>query len=369
MRYGILYVDGTHEIYGGGQISLLELLRNLDHSKFRPVVAVSDRGKLKEEVDRIGSECVIIPMPAIRPWSIPRCLGSANELIDFIKENHFALIHTNTSRSTIYAGFAASKCKIPLVWHVRIPHRDRPLDILLGRWSSKIIAVSHIVKKRFSWLKEGKVKVIYNGVDTKRFSRAPTRDIIRDKLHISKEDILIGTVGRLSSEKGLGFLLSATRDVVRAYPQVKVLIVGNGNEDYRKFLQEKANSLKLSPNIIFAGFRDDIPELLGGMDIFCLPSLTEGFNRSLLEAMACEVPVVATHVGGNLEIVRDGVNGLLVPPHNSGSLASAIIEMIEDREKARMMGFEGRKLVEDEFSIEENVRRTESLYDEVISTR
>lgn len=369
MRYRILYVDGTQEIYGGGQISLLELLRNLDRSKFRPVVALSEKGKLKEEVDRIGGECVIIPMPAIRPWNIFSCLGSADELADFIKRNHFALIHTNTSRSTIYAGFAARKFKIPVVWHVRIPHHDRPLDILLARWASRLIAVSDIVKKRFPWLKEDKVTVIYNGVDTKRFSPGPTRDRVREELHISREDIVIGTVGRLSSEKGLEFLLCATRDVVMAYPRVKVLIVGNGNKDYRLSLREKANRLKLSSNVIFAGFRDDIPELLRGVDIFCLPSLTEGFNRSLLEAMACELPVVATHVGGNLEIVRNGVNGLLIPPHNSGALASAIIEMMEDREKARMMGSEGRKLVEEKFSIERNVRLTERLYDEVISTR
>jgi glycosyltransferase involved in cell wall biosynthesis len=367
MRHRILYVDSTEDIYGGGQISLLELLRNLDRSKFRPVVALSEKGKLREEIEQLGGEYVIIPMPTIRPWSVSTCLGVAGKMAEFIKRNDFALIHTNTSRSTIYAGFAAKKFKIPVVWHVRIPHPDRPLDIILARWSSRIIAVSHIVKKRFSWLKQEKVTVIYNGVDTKRFCPTASRDSVREKLHLSREDIVIGTVGRLSSEKGLEFLLSATRDVVMAYPRVKVLIVGNGNKDYRLFLQEKAKSLELSSNIIFAGFRDDIPQLLGGMDIFCLPSLTEGFNRSLLEAMACGLPVVATHVGGNLEIVRDGVNGAVVPPHNPYALGSAIIELLKDREKARIMGSEGHRLVEEKFSIEKNVRLTESLYEEVIS--
>jgi glycosyltransferase involved in cell wall biosynthesis len=105
------------------------------------------------------------------------------------------------------------------------------------------------------------------------------------------------------------------------------------------------------------------------MDIFCLPSLTEGFNRSLLEAMACSLPVVATNVGGNVEIVQDGVNGLLVPPRNSDALASAITELMEDRQKAQKMGLEGRRLVEENFSIEKNVMRIENLYEEIISLR
>jgi glycosyltransferase involved in cell wall biosynthesis len=94
--------------------------------------------------------------------------------------------------------------------------------------------------------------------------------------------------------------------------------------------------------------------------------LTEGFNRSLLEAMACGLPVVATAVGGNVEIVQDGVNGLLVPPSNPGALASAIAELLRDKEKARKMGLEGKLLVEENFSIDINVRKTEKLYLQIL---
>ena len=114
------------------------------------------------------------------------------------------------------------------------------------------------------------------------------------------------------------------------------------------------------------GFYKDIPQILKCMDVYCLPSLSEGFNRSLLEAMACGLPVIATRVGGNIEIVQDGVNGLLVPPSNSERLADAIAELLRDREKARNMGFEGRRIVEENFSIEKNVEKIEAQYLQIL---
>ncbi len=142
--------------------------------------------------------------------------------------------------------------------------------------------------------------------------------------------------------------------------------MGDGDEKYRLSLQEKVKDLELSPHIFFVGFYEDVPQILRCLDIFSLPSLTEGFNRSLLEAMACGLPVVATAVGGNVEIVQDGVNGLLVPPSNPGALASAITELLKDKEKARKMGLEGKLLVKENFSIDINVRKIEKLYLQIL---
>jgi glycosyltransferase involved in cell wall biosynthesis len=148
-----------------------------------------------------------------------------------------------------------------------------------------------------------------------------------------------------------------------------VLIVGNGNEKYRLYLQRKINELKLSSNIIFTGFYEDVPQILNCMNIYSLPSFSEGFNRSLLEAMACGLPVIATSVGGNMEVVQDGVNGLLVPSGNPVRLAVAITELLKDKEKARRMGLAGRKLVKEKFSIVKNATRIESIYKEMISKK
>ena len=200
-----------------------------------------------------------------------------------------------------------------------------------------------------------------------KFSPGSAPDEVRKRFHINREDIVVGTVGRISPEKGFEYLITAIRDVVVEYPQVKVLIAGNGNEEYRRYLLGKINESELSPNILFTGFYGNIPLIMRCLDIYCLPSLSEGFNRSLLEAMACGLPVIATKVGGNIEIVQDGINGLLVMPGNPESLASAVRELVKDVEKSRKMGMEGRRYVEGKFSIKTNVARTEEIYEEVIS--
>lgn len=369
MKYNILYIDSSQGIYGGGQISLLELLKNIDRTKFRPVVILSEAGKLQKEIEQIDLDCKIISMPSITLFNIFSCIVAIWKLGLFMRKRQITLVHTNTSRATIYAGLASLISRIPVVWHIRIPHSDGLLDRFLASRSSHLITVSQAVKRRFNWLREGKIRVIYNGVDTKRFSPGPTYNDLRRKLNLNDENIVIATVGRLSHEKGLEFLISALEGIVEKYPQTKVLIVGNGNEEYHLSLQAKAKNLGLSSNVIFAGFREDIPEILRCVDVFCLPSLTEGFNRTLLEAMACGLPVVATSVGGNVELVQNSLPGLLVPPNNSSALAAAIVELLKNRTKSQKMGMDGRRIVEENFSIETNVRQTEALYEEIISTK
>ena len=366
VMHRILYIDSGKGIFGGGQISLLELLAHIDTTKFLPLVIVSEEGKLKKEVKKLGIECMLLPMPRFK-WLNPFPLFAGFwRIFNFVRQQKIKLIHSNTSRAALYAGPMAKILGIPLIWHVRVPPPDKLLDRFLVLFSSRIIVVSRIVKRRFEWFKKNRVEIIYNGVDTQRFSPGKAQDDVRKKLHINSEDIVIGAVGRLSPEKGLEYLISAIREVANAYPRTKVLLVGDGDEKYRLSLQEKVKDLELSPHIFFVGFHEDVPQILRCLDIFSLPSLTEGFNRSLLEAMACGLPVVATAVGGNVEIVQDGVNGLLVPPSNPGALAGAITELLKDKEKARKMGLEGKLLVDENFSIDINVRKIEKLYLQIL---
>ena len=362
----VLYIDSGEGIFGGGQISLLELLANIDKTKFLPLVIVSEEGKLKKEIKKLGVECRIIPMPSLREPNLFPFFAGFWRIFNYARKKKIKLIHSNTSRAALYSGPVAKILGIPLIWHVRIPHSDKLLDRFLVPFTSRIITVSRIVKRRFAWLKKDKVKIIYNGVDIQKFSPGLAQDNVREKFNINIKDIVIGTVGRLSTEKGFEYLISAIREVVNVYPRTKVLIVGNGDDRYHVSLQAKVKDLELSSHIIFVGFYEDVPQILRCMDIFSLPSLSEGFNRSLLEAMACGLPVVATAVGGNVEIVQDGVSGLLVPPGNPEALTSAVTELMKDKEKARKMGLEGQRLVEENFSIEKNVEKIEELYLQIL---
>jgi glycosyltransferase involved in cell wall biosynthesis len=366
VMHNVLYIESSEAIFGGGQISLLELLANINMTKFLPLVIVGEEGKLKKEIKKLGVECTLLLMPSFKWLSPFPFFAGMWQIFNFVRKKKIKLIHSNTSRATLYAGPVAKILGIPIIWHVRVPHPDKLLDRFLVSFSSRIIAVSRIVKRRFVWLKKDIVETIYNGVDTHKFSPGSSQGDLRKKFRIDSQDIVIGTVGRLSPEKGLEYLISAIRDVVNEYPQTKVLIVGDGDEKYRLSLQEKVKELELSSHIFFVGFYEDVPQILKCMDIFSLPSLFEAFNRSLLEAMACGLPVVATAVGGNVEIVQNGVNGLLVPPSNPGALALAITELLKDKEKARKMGLEGKLLVEKNFSIDINVRKIEKLYLQIL---
>jgi glycosyltransferase involved in cell wall biosynthesis len=305
-------------------------------------------------------------MPSLRKLNLFPFFAGFWQIFNYARKKKIKLIHSNTSRAALYSGPVAKVLGIPLIWHVRIPHSDKLLDRFLVPFTSRIITVSRTVKRRLEWSKKDRAEIIYNGVDTRKFSPGLAQDDLRKKFHIDSEDIVIGAVGRLSPEKGLEYLISAIRKVVNAYPRTKVLLVGDGDEKYLLSLQEKVKDLELSPHIFFVGFYEDVPQILRCLDIFSLPSLTEGFNRSLLEAMACGLPAVTTAVGGNVEIVQDGVNGLLVPPSNPGALASAITELLKDKEKARKMGLEGKLLVEENFSIDINVRKIEKLYLQIL---
>jgi glycosyltransferase involved in cell wall biosynthesis len=366
MKYNILYVDSSQDIHGGGQISLLELLKKIDKTKFKPLVVLSEAGKLQKAVEQINLDYKIISMPAIKPRGIFSFIGTIWKLSRVIRQRQITLVHTNTTRATIYVSLATLVLNIPVVWHVRIPHTDGLLDRYLASTSSFIIVVSQAVKKRFNWLKKEKIKVIYNGVDTKSFSPGQPSDGIMSKFNLKNENVVIGAVGRISPEKGLEFLISAIKDVIKVYSHAKVLIVGEGNTQYHFALQTKVDELSLSSNVIFTGFHEDVPEILRCIDIFCLPSMTEGFNRTLLEAMSCGLPIIATSVGGNVEIIQDGVNGLLVPPGNSSALASAIIELLQNKRKAQKMGTEGRRVVEQNFNIQTNVNQIQELYSNLL---
>lgn len=366
MKYNILYLDSSQGMFGGGQVSLFELVKRIDILQFYPHVILSEEGELPRRLKASNIDYTIISMPSFKKAGFG-FIKTLIKLILFIKHYKISLIHTNTSRSTIYGILTAKLLNIPLIWHVRVPLSDGLLDRFLSLFALRLIVVSEAVRKRFPWLKQDKIEIIYNGVDTEIFSPGSIDESLRYKLGIKNNDIIIGAVGRISPEKGLEFLISAMPEIIKTYPKAKVLIVGEGNEKYCSSLQKTVNELHISfQNVIFTGFCSDIFQVLRCVHIFCLPSLTEGFNRSLLEAMSCGLPVVATDIDGNREIVKDGINGLLVPSKDPNSLAYAIIKLIEDKDTSKRIGQRARQFIIENFSIEKNVKKTEELYKKIL---
>jgi glycosyltransferase involved in cell wall biosynthesis len=210
------------------------------------------------------------------------------------------------------------------------------------------------------------VCVIYNGIDLKREHNLQA-NTIKEYFDIEDKDRLLVTVGRLNIQKGHCYLFQAISKVRREISNVKLLVVGEGEEE--KKLKNLVELLDLTSTIFFAGLRDDIEGILSISELFVFPSLWEGMPNALLEAMAAGKPVIATTVGGVPEIVVPGKTGLLIPPNDSDALAHAIIELLLNKSKARKMGDAARVRVEKHFTISRTVEKTDNLYRELLEEK
>jgi glycosyltransferase involved in cell wall biosynthesis len=205
-----------------------------------------------------------------------------------------------------------------------------------------------------------KVRLLKNGVDAKSFVRRPDREALRRAAGYAPSDVVVGTVGRLDPVKNQVALIEVLSMLAPHFPQLRVLIAGDGPA--RPQLKREITERGLTATAALLGHRDDIPDVLNLLDIFVLPSLGEGMCNTVLEAMATTLPVIATRVGGNPEMVADGTTGCLVPVQDTLALASALRTYLNDPQCRCQHGAAGRRLVEDEFSVVSMVERYVQLY-------
>jgi len=204
------------------------------------------------------------------------------------------------------------------------------------------------------------VAVVPYGVDLDRFL---------PQEHNPRDDLAVGSVGRLAPEKGLKYLLRALAAVAPEQPNVRLLLAGDGPD--RRSLERLATQLGLLDRVEFAGEvpHEQVPQTLARLDVFAMPSTWEGFGVAALEAAAMELPVVASNIHGIPDVVEDGVTGILVPPKDVAALSRAILRLLRDPDERRRMGRAGREMVAARYSWADNVRQMEVIYDEVTSQR
>jgi len=173
---------------------------------------------------------------------------------------------------------------------------------------------------------------------------------------------VVGVVARLHPQKGHEYLIKAARVLADKFKDLKIVLVGDG--ELRAELEQAVVEAGLSETFIFLGFRSDVRDLLSMFDIFVLPSLYEGLPNVILEAMATNLPVVATSVDGTVELVDDGETGYLVPPRDPGALVAKIGNLLESADLRRQFGRAGRKKVEEQYSLELQVENFQNLYEQ-----
>jgi glycosyltransferase involved in cell wall biosynthesis len=364
----------------------LDLLRNINREKYHPIIGCPGEGKFVEELRKIGVKAEIIPyhrkilalsrgngsdliVIPLFLWALTPTILALKKLT---KSKGIHLMVTNGIKCHFIGSVLSLITKIRLIWHVR--------DFVEGSWlkwmlrstgrffPDKIITNSHAVGSIFSGNEKG--ETVYNGIDLSLFNPRKDGGKVRSLFNIGRDTRLIGTIGHLAALKGFEELIEATGEVAKQGFNIKLVIVGDAiypnSKVYKQKLLSLVNSTGLKDTVIFTGHGENIPELLASFDIFVLPSRSEGFGRVNLEAMAMGKPLISTNVGGIPEVVMDGVTGILVPPGNSEELARAIMQLLNDRELRDSLGREGRRRVEEHFTLQAHVQRIQEIYGEIL---
>ena len=251
-------------------------------------------------------------------------------------------------------------------WNIDDPQgrnfKRRIVRRILSGAVNQFVAVSEDIKR---WMinsirvKKSKVKKILNGVDTQKFHPG-NKNEARKILGFSEEDMLIGTVGRLDPIKDQQILLQAFSDLQGDGKELRLILIGDGPE--RRSLESVKEKLPCKDRIVFLGERNDVEKILPALDMFVLPSKSEGMSNTILEAMAVGLPIVATSVGGNLELVTRGKTGLFFQPGDIRGLREALKFYVGHEEERRLHGANGRCEAEQHFSLSRMVEEYESLY-------
>lgn len=369
MPINILYVEFHGELKGGGQISLLNLIKSLNRKRYKPYVICSYNGNYVKMLQEFDVEVFIVEINPLKTFNLIGVFKTLWGFIKIIKKYQIQIIHSNVSRGAIYGGLAAKFTGIPHICHVRIPYSDGWIDRLLSALSGRVIVVSKAVGRRFTWLKEPKLRVIYNGVDLKYFSQKSLDTHLKNQLGYSDRHKIIGAINRIHPEKGYHIILEAIPLVISKFPDARFLFAGDSGEDikYRKELDTIIKKRQIQDYVRFIDFDPDVSRVIAIFDILLVPTLPEGFNRSIIEGMACEKPVIVSDQGGNPEAVIDCESGIVIPPENPYALAGAIIELLSDEEKMKRLALEGRKRVEKYFTNEIHALNIEKIYEECLA--
>jgi len=401
----ILYVDLAPSV-GGSVISLYQLVKGLDRSRYEPhvllrasngyvprfralgvSVIVLGRVSSQERVEAVGVESlrrswtiswlkryalgerlVHVVGFYVRAWpALRREAGEITQIIRTIKPD---LVHLNDDVCVSRSGImAARRAHVPAICHLRAMAWRNHFDRWISRWLRGYICISQAVDAHQRKL-GGRVDpswVVYNGLDLTEFDAPADRAELRAQWGLNDGDEIVACVGRLVAWKGQHVLIEALARLAPDRPRLRALIVGDaGSSDqgYAQELKDLARALGVEDRVILTGFRDDIASLLHGVDVLVHTStLPEPFGRVIIEGMAAGAPVVGANAGAVPEIIQDGVNGLLTPPGDAWALAQAIARILDHPDEAQAMRQAARQAIETRFTTARYVSDVEHVYE------
>jgi len=376
----ILYpiIDG--EVTGGNIICL----RFIEEARKRGWDVFVNSPSRGDFIEMIKDKCArTYHVDTTRSFRIDKSI----ELMKVIKKEKIDLVHSHTPLpGTNLSRIAAALAGVPVITHAHslgqafnsnpaIKRYQLMLDWVTSRFfCDRIIAVAEAVKT--ATVQRGsppsKIEVIHNGIAliNNRSGRSPAE--VRREFHLTEDQKLVGQVGYFCRNKGQHILIKAACSAIKDFPDAVFMFVGEDLQEagkYRKKLENLARELDVEKNIIFTGYRSDVRDLMNAFDAFVLPSFAEGLPVTILEAMAARKPVITTPAGGNTEIVVHDETGLIFSFGDHDQLAEAILHLLKNPGKARLMGQKGYERVQTHFSLDQMLEKTFQIYGEVMQNK
>lgn len=331
------------------------------------VYSISAPGKEIHDLEKVGIPH--IPVAMTRNMTPGADLLSLWRLYRVMRKERFTIVHTHNPKPGLLGQLAARMARVPVVintlhgfyFHDHTPPFWRRFYITMEKVAARCsdVILSQNSEDINTAVREGicspeQIKPLGNGIDISRFDRSRISSKLlarkRQELGIPEGVPVVGFVGRLVREKGILELMEAAFQIRQTVPDVRFLLIGPIDRDKPDVLTPAvAGDYGLAENCIFAGFREDMPELYALMDVFVLPSHREGFPRSPMEASAMGVPSVVTDIRGCREAVEDGRNGYLVPLKTPKAIEAAVLDLLQNKDKAMRMGERGRLMAEERF--------------------
>ncbi len=360
-----LNVGGAEELILGASTALPA------HGVETGVVALTRRGPVADEIAAAG-----VPVHLVAGQPGPRDPAAFLRLVRLLKHERPDVVHTFLITASIYGRLAAFAAGVPLVLaaeqnvYARKPRRHALLERALATRTYRVVACCDVVGRYYQQqvgVGADKVATIYNAV---RFVARPTPAATvaaRAALGLPADAVVLGTLGRLTEQKGQGILLEAAANLARECPSVVLFLAGAG--PLGADLEAEAARLGIADRVRFLGLRRDRDTLYAAMDIFVLPSHWEGLSLALVEAMGAGRAVVATSVGGNPEVVTDGKTGLLVPSSDPQALAGALSRLVRDPPARAALGEAATAEAHARFAIEEHAAQLAALYRQGLAER
>jgi len=343
----------------------------LDRSRFRlTVVTLRGEGPLATRYEKMGVPVVRFPIHSLYT---PATARQAVQLANFLKAERVSIVHCHDQYSNFFSTMSARIAGVPaVIASKRWLHSSLRYRIANGigyRAASRVLANSRSVAdslRSVDRIAPRRIVVIPNFVDEDAFSAPPhsVLDAWREELRLERDNTIVGIIASLQPIKDHATLLRAVAKLAPEWPRLRLVVVGHGA--LLDNLERLATELGIADKVRFAGLRPQTPSFHFLFDISVLCSLSEGFPNSLVEAMAAARPIVATHVGGVVDAVRDGENGLLVDPGDVDGLARAIGALLADPARREAMGRAGVTRARAEFDARVVVRSLERLYEELL---